>query len=157
MYLKFKSYNMNIVAAQKIDNFFYCLCRSHMKTIDKVPIGFCQSGVYVYGINQMMQNKNFSVELLQAHIGANRLLFFEKSRKRFMYMRDYDNLMQMPIVHTNIISFAGMPQLDGKKAGAHSSKSTDEFLIYRIIDQKFYALTTEEEIYEWEISSGKLV
>lgn len=33
------------------------------------------------------------MELLQAHIGANRLLFFEKSRKRFMYMRDYDNLM----------------------------------------------------------------
>ena len=31
-----------------------------------------------------------------------------------MYMRDYDNLMQMPIVHTNIIAFAGMPDLKGR-------------------------------------------
>lgn len=38
MYLKYESYNMNIVAAQDIDNFLYCLCKSHIKMIDGVPI-----------------------------------------------------------------------------------------------------------------------
>lgn len=78
---------------------------------------------------------NFSVELLQAHVGANRNLFFDKSRKRFMYMRDYDNLMQMPIVHTNIIAFAGMPDLKGRdNNSATSGKSVYEVLIFRVID-----------------------
>jgi hypothetical protein len=53
MYLKFSSYNMNIIAAHKIDSFLYCLCKSHMKIIDRVPIGHCESGVYIYGISQM--------------------------------------------------------------------------------------------------------
>jgi hypothetical protein len=53
MYLKFSSYKMNIIAAHKIDSFLYCLCKSHMKIIDRVPIGHCESGVYIYGISQM--------------------------------------------------------------------------------------------------------
>lgn len=53
MGLKFASYNMNIVAAQQIDNFLYCLCKHHIKTIDRVPVSDCEAGVYVYGLNQM--------------------------------------------------------------------------------------------------------
>jgi hypothetical protein len=77
-----------------------------------------------------------------------------------MYMRDYDNLMQMPIVHTNIIAFAGMPDLRGRtvnEKGQVNNKTVYEILVFRVIDQKFYALTTEEEIYEWEITTGKLI
>lgn len=74
---------------------------------------------------------------MHAQIGANCSLFFDKSRKRFMYMRDYDNLMQMPIVHTNIISFAGMPALNGRKVddnGMANLKDVYEILIFRVID-----------------------
>jgi len=74
---------------------------------------------------------------MQAHSGANSTMFVDKFRKRFMYMRDYDNLMQMPIVHTNIISFAGMPQLQGSKVdqpGEVNMKSVFEILIFRVID-----------------------
>ena len=152
---------MNIVAAEEIDNFFYCLCKSHIKIIDKVPLNQCEGGVYVYAIEQMQKKQtDFAVELLQAHVGANQSLFVDKSRKRFMYMRDYDNLMQMPIVHTNIIAFAGMPDLRGRKTdskGLSDNKQVYEILVFRVIDNKFFALTTEEEIYEWEISTGKLV
>jgi hypothetical protein len=86
----------------------------------------------------MQENKtDFSVALLQAHIGANRNLFVDKSRKRFMYMRDYDNLMQMPIVHTNIIAFAGMPDLRGRTVGENgqvNNKIVYEILVFRVID-----------------------
>lgn len=129
---------MNIVAAQDIDNFLYCLCKSHIKMIDGVPLNQCEGGVYVYAIQQMQENKtDFSVALLQAHIGANRNLFVDKSRKRFMYMRDYDNLMQMPIVHTNIIAFAGMPDLRGRMVGEDgtvNNKVVYEILVFRVID-----------------------
>jgi hypothetical protein len=30
-------------------------------------------------------------------------------------------------------------------------------MIFRIVDQRFFALTTEEELYEWDIYSGKLM
>lgn len=161
MYEAFSSYPMNIVAAHNIDMFLYCLCKGHSKLIDGVPLEECPGGVYVYALEQMIKENptNFSVELLQAHVGANRRLYFDKSRKRFMYMRDYDNLMQMPIVHTNIISFAGMPDLRGRSLRYPNSGSKDvyEIVLYRVIDQHFYAFTTEEEIYKWEINTGKLV
>jgi hypothetical protein len=66
----------------------------------------------------------------------------------------------MPIVHTNIIAFAGMPDLRGRtvnEKGQVNNKTVYEILVFRVIDQKFYALTTEEEIYEWEITTGKLI
>lgn len=160
MYELFSSYNMNIVAAQNIDMFLYCLCKNHTKYIDGVPLDQCQGGVYVYALEQMISKRtNFSVELLQAHVGANRYFYFDKFRKRFMYMKDYDNLMQMPIVHTNIIAFAGMPDLKGRGFKANTVKKKDvyEILIYRVIDQNFYAFTTEEEVYKWEINTGKLI
>jgi hypothetical protein len=53
MRLKFQSYFMNIQAAQLIDEFLYCLCKSHIKTIDEVPMHNCEAGVYVYGVSQM--------------------------------------------------------------------------------------------------------
>ena len=64
----------------------------------------------------------------------------------------------MPIIHTNIISFAGMPELKGRPKHGHASEGNEyEILICRVVDQRFFALTTEEELYEWDINSGKLI
>lgn len=51
-------------------------------------------------------------------------------------MRDYDNLMQMPIIHTNILSFAGMPELRGRQDSMlqTTQEPVYEILIHRVVD-----------------------
>ena len=56
---------MNIVAAEDIDNFLYCLAKRHIKIIDDVPLNEYEGGVYVYSIEQMRKNStDFAVNLL---------------------------------------------------------------------------------------------
>ena len=52
---RFQSYKMNIVAADNIDNFLYCLCTNHNKmSRDNIPLGLSEGGVYVYALEQML-------------------------------------------------------------------------------------------------------
>lgn len=51
MYQKFITYNMNIVAAQNIDKFLYCLVKSHVKIIDSVPVNQIEGGVLIYALD----------------------------------------------------------------------------------------------------------
>ena len=58
---------MNIVAAENIDMFLYCLCSNSIRN---------ESGVYIYGLDQMLKKNptNFKVKILESLVGANQII-----------------------------------------------------------------------------------
>jgi hypothetical protein len=79
-----------------------------------------------------------------AIVGKNGLMNYNEDNHRIAYLKDYDRIEIVPVLHRNVISFFGM-------------KPRKEYITYRQINDKLIALGRDNTLTTWSAVTGKLL
>jgi hypothetical protein len=103
------------------------------------------SGLRLYDINNVLKkDKDTSFLLDNVQVGFNGSFDWNQDYSRITYLKSFNQLTIVPALHRNTISFIGMD-------------SRDSYLATKVIKDKFIALSKSNELYCWNVVTGKLL
>ena len=103
------------------------------------------SGLFVYDISQLVTDSIVEIyKLNSALVGVNDVMAMSEYSSRIAFIRDYDHLSMIPLVHRNTISFLGMLQ-------------RQDYLIMREYKETMTALSRYGEITSWSTRTGLIL
>ena len=76
-------------------------------------------------------------------VGFNGAFDWNQEYSRISFLKSFNSLVIVPALHRNTISFIGM-------------KNRECYLATKVIKDKFIALDTENNMFSWNICTGKL-
>lgn len=77
-------------------------------------------------------------------VGVCGLIDYNEDNCRFAYLRDYEAVVIVPVLHRNNISFFGM-------------KARSEYIVFRKINDKLIALDDDGCLTTWSVVTGKVL
>ena len=82
--------------------------------------------------------------LKKIDIGTQGYFEFSADVERFGFIESLNNIVITPILHRNMNKFMGI-------------KATNDYICYKVIKDKFLAMTIKGEISCWNVLTGKLL
>jgi hypothetical protein len=65
-------------------------------------------GVFIYDMLQVLQKSKMKLKIAEALVAVNTQLVHSAYNQRFSFLKDFRNLIFMPMVHRNTLKFIGM-------------------------------------------------
>lgn len=120
------------------NNFLYTL--SHKRPEKNIGSGFRLYDVW----NCIQTGQDLSYPLSRVQVGCQPLIDFSQKNQRFVFQSSFDMIEVMPVLHRNSIYFMGM----GERS---------DYLVTKVIEDKFIALDKNNFITTWSTMTGTQV
>ena len=103
------------------------------------------AGLYVYDVQRMAEHEKVEALVIsEAVVGVNKFLDFDYDTQTLCFLKDYSNILLIPLPHRNTLNFFGM----GPK---------NQQYIWRQENGTFSSLNERRHLNMWSTVTGKIL